>query len=124
MKMNEAGVLSFLRDVWKPLSAVQSDVTLILAGRFPLESIKAEAALHANVEVYERPEPEEMEQLFARTDMCVATSIHGSGIKLRIAESLRRGIPVLSTPYCTRGLLTTGSISLGMLLVAGKNRVP
>ena len=29
-----------------------------------------------------------------------------------------------STPYCTSGLFTTGSISFGMLLVAGKNRVP
>ena len=29
-----------------------------------------------------------------------------------------------STPYCTRGLLTMGSISLGMDLVAGRNLVP
>src|SRR5437764_1226850 len=29
-----------------------------------------------------------------------------------------------STPYWMRGLSTSGSISLGMALVAGKNRVP
>jgi len=29
-----------------------------------------------------------------------------------------------STPYYNRGLFTTGSISFGVPLVAGKNRVP
>ena len=29
-----------------------------------------------------------------------------------------------STPYCTSGLFTMGSISLGMALVAGRKRVP
>jgi hypothetical protein len=29
-----------------------------------------------------------------------------------------------STPYCKSGLVNTGNISLGMALVAGKNRVP
>src|SRR5690606_22714499 len=38
--------------------------------------------------------------------------------------SVRPASMASSTPYCTSGLLTMGSISLGMALVAGRKRVP
>ncbi len=41
-----------------------------------------------------------------------------------IAQVVMPASMASSTPYCTSGLLTMGNISLGMLLVAGRKRVP
>ena len=44
-----------------------------------------------------------MEEIYRNSDICVASTFEGSGIKLRVAESLRRELPVVSTEHCARG---------------------
>jgi hypothetical protein len=99
---NEDGVMFFLDHVWSHISG-REGWRLILAGRYPSARIKGRAAQFGNVEVISRPEPEQMEALFARSSVCVAASQTGSGIKLRVAEALRRGLPVVSSVHCSRG---------------------
>ena len=99
---NEDGVIFFLNHVWTHING-REGWRLILAGRHPTARIKDRAAQFGNVEVISRPEPEQMEALFARSSVCVASSRTGSGIKLRVAEALRRGLPVVSSAHCSRG---------------------
>jgi len=99
---NEEGVLYFLKDIW-PLHPPGVAWNLILAGGYPSEAIKLAIAGVDSVELIVAPTPDQMELVFARSSVCVAASLRGRGIKLRIAESLRRGMPVLSTQHCSRG---------------------
>ncbi len=103
LKQNERGVIEFLDYVWP---AVQSRLQcrLTLAGRHPSTSLqRAALRCKGNVELVSRPSHEDMERIFARSSLTVATTREGSGIKLRVAELLRRGLPVVATRHCARG---------------------
>lgn len=102
-QQNEAGVLSFLHEVWPKIRDQIAGSHLILAGRNPRPSIQEAVSQYPGVELISRPEPDEMEQIFQRSSICLATTEGGSGIKLRVAEALRRGLAVVSTPSCARG---------------------
>jgi hypothetical protein len=100
---NEEGALNFLREIW-PNPARSDGWKLILAGGFPSQAIHDAAhAAGGCVQVVCSPDPAEMEEIFAASSVCVATTLRGSGIKLRIGESLKRGLPVVSTEHCARG---------------------
>jgi glycosyltransferase involved in cell wall biosynthesis len=98
----EEGVLFFLDEVW-PLIPERERWKLVLAGRHPTPGILARASKLRNAEVVAQPGPDRMEQVFSQASVCVATSRSGSGIKLRVAEALRRGLPVVCSDHCSRG---------------------
>jgi len=102
MMQNEEGVLYFLKEVWRALEAT-TNWKLVLAGRFPSERILEEAEKHKRIRVISRPSRAEMERIYRICTVSVATSFNGSGIKLRVAESLRHGLPVVSTAHCAIG---------------------
>lgn len=100
---NERGVLEFLEAIW-PQVADSIPARLILAGRAPGETLKSVVAgLGERVTLFERPDHDEMAAIFARASVSVASTREGSGIKLRVAEALRRGLPVVTTEHCARG---------------------
>jgi hypothetical protein len=102
LRQNEEGALFVLREVWPQIHASRP-WRLILAGRHPTKAVFRRAAAFDSVEVISRPEPEDMERIFRRSSVCLASTFRGSGIKLRVAESLRRGIPVACSEHCSRG---------------------
>ena len=101
-RFNEAGILWFLQSIWPAIRREMPFLGLIVAGASPRASI-ADATCHAGGELHIRPSVEEMDRIHSRSLLAVAPTLEGSGIKVRVAESLRRGVPVLSTPHCARG---------------------
>lgn len=104
---NAEGALEFVEKAW-PIIRKKSRVRLILAGRWPREELQCLAAEDERIDLFVHPEPEEMEEIFQRARVCIAVAFRGSGIKLRVAEALRRGIPVVATAHCSRGYELVG----------------
>jgi hypothetical protein len=101
-RQNEEGVLFFLKQVWSQV-APERGWRLVLAGGFPGPAICGAAERLHGVTIVRDPKPEEMEGVFAGSSVCVAASLRGSGIKLRVGEAIRRGLPVISSEHCVTG---------------------
>ncbi len=104
LSQNVPGLMSFL-DHWQA-AAQQGGLaaaTVVLAGSSPSESLVARARQIPRVRVVANPSDSEMESLFASCRVCVSTIEAGSGIKVRVAEALRRGRPVVATPHSCIG---------------------
>jgi glycosyltransferase involved in cell wall biosynthesis len=102
LEANAKGAMFFLRECWPALHS-ESNTKLVLAGRWPRDELLQYCETDPKVEIVVRPEPAEMEAIFVRASVCLAIAFEGSGIKLRVAEALRRGIPVVATTHCSRG---------------------
>lgn len=99
---NVRGATLFLKDCW-PAIRNGTSARLVLAGRWPKPELLRLAHGDPRIQIVTRPEPEEMEAVFQKATVCLAIAFEGSGIKLRVAEALRRGIPVIATTHCSRG---------------------
>lgn len=104
LAQNLPGLMSFL-DQWR-IASQRSDLsraTVVLAGSSPSGALIARARQIPRVRVVADPSDSEMEALFASCRVCVSTIEAGSGIKVRVAEALRRGRPVVATPHSCIG---------------------
>ena len=104
LPQNVPGLIEFLEQ-WR-IAADRpglSDATVVLAGSSPPQNLLALAASLPRVRVVASPSDEQMERLFASCRVCVSTIDAGSGIKVRVAEALRRGRPVVATPHSCIG---------------------
>jgi glycosyltransferase involved in cell wall biosynthesis len=101
-KFNERGILWFLNSIWPAIRNEFPHLRLVVTGANPPASI-VQATGRAGGEMKVRPSPLEMNHVYARSLLSVAPTLDGSGIKVRVAESLRRGVPVLSTQHCAVG---------------------
>ena len=73
---------------------------LTVAGRSPAASI-LEAASSAGARVV--PSPEDMSVLIREADIYICPSDNGSGIKLRMMDGLKQGLPVVAHVLASRG---------------------
>jgi glycosyltransferase involved in cell wall biosynthesis len=101
---NRPGIMAFLES-WQSLAHLPSmqQASLTLAGANPAPELIALAQSLPRVSVCANPSDAEMDSLFARCRVCVSTIDAGSGIKVRVAEALRRGRPVVATPHSCLG---------------------
>ena len=76
---------------------------VVLAGAAPSAELIARARVLPRVRVIADPSDAHMEELFGRCRVCVSTIDAGSGIKVRVAEALRRGRPVVATRHSCLG---------------------
>jgi hypothetical protein len=102
---NEPGIWRFLSDVWPQVCAVVADrpPQLTVAGGTASDRITQLAATYQNVTVVQRPSDSQMQQLFVSADWVVSTIEAGSGIKVRVADALRNGCPVVATEHSCIG---------------------
>ena len=100
---NERSALKFLEAVWpKVRQAIAAE--LIFAGSSPTAAFTRRiASAGSGVRLCASPTHHEMERIYSEAFVSVATAVNGSGIKLRVAESLRRRTPVVSTRHSARG---------------------
>lgn len=102
LRANVEGIRYFIENIWPYLRDVPG-LRLVLAGRAPRGEVLDLVARYPSIDLVVRPEPAVMERLFQQATVCAAIAFDGSGIKLRVAEALRRGIPVLASEHCARG---------------------
>lgn len=91
-RFNEAGILRFLRACWPELRVL--GCRLIIAGRSPRPALKREAAA-AGATVIENPPS--MADIVREARVVLVPDAGGAGMKLRVAEALSLGVPVVGT---------------------------
>ena len=95
---NFEGIKWFLRNVYP---SIQGDVELIIAGRRPNQELKDMAARTRNVRIIDSPE--KMQPYFERASLAIAPVFDGAGMKVKVAEALSYGLPVVGTKHAFIG---------------------
>jgi len=91
-RYNEVGILAFLAECWPSLQAL--GVELVVAGRNPRPILKR-AVLAAGAVLVENPPS--MEEIIRDARLVLVPDVGGAGMKLRVAEALSLGVPVVGT---------------------------
>ncbi|TKG95377.1 glycosyltransferase [Puteibacter caeruleilacunae] len=77
------------------------DVEIVIAGRQPTESIVGLCEKYNNVRLI--PNPQNISEIIANGDIYICPTRVGGGLKLRIMDGLRLGLPVISHNISCRG---------------------
>ncbi|MBR4237554.1 glycosyltransferase [bacterium] len=107
---NADGILWFLREVWSSFSAMDQycNFKLVIAGSRPNNDIISASSALKNVVLLSNPA--EMSDLFLNAFAYVAPIFSGAGMKVKIAEALMYGLPILSTDHAMVGYVDSDSI--------------
>lgn len=97
----ETAVLSFLRTYYPLLLRQYPDATLVVSGRNPSQLLKDACGRYASIQVV--PNPESLLQVIDGCRYYICPLYTGSGIKLRIMDGLKLGLPVLAHQLSLRG---------------------
>lgn len=95
---NADGVVWFVNNVFDKF---QQNMELIVAGAKPSDSLKNELAKYENITLIDTPET--MEPYFKNCDLFVAPVFSGAGMKVKVAEALSYGKPVIGTDHALLG---------------------
>lgn len=105
--VNVDGVQWFLREVWPQVQAARPDAELQIAGRVcGLLTPASGVSLRGPVD--------DLATLYAKSRIVVNPLRGGTGLKIKGAEALAAGRPVLSTPSAAEGL--EGAIGEGLVI--------
>lgn len=74
---------------------------VIISGRQPTEEIKALCNRYDNVQLV--PDPDDMNEIINMADVYLCPTRLGGGLKLRVMDGLRHGIPVIAHSCSARG---------------------
>lgn len=88
----------FFDELYQCLS---NDCRVIIAGRNPTEKIKELCNKYPNVVLI--PNPENMNDVLADADIYVCATRIGGGLKLRVMDGLKNGLPVITHVCSARG---------------------
>lgn len=92
------GIMYFFSTLY-PSLPVNSNV--IIAGRNPSPEIIDECAKHPNVELIANPV--DMTKVISSGDVYICPTRHGGGLKLRVMDGLKLGLPVITHSCSARG---------------------
>jgi glycosyltransferase involved in cell wall biosynthesis len=103
MPHNADGLRSFLSKVWPLVLAARSDAQLRIVGRYPRPSLRDLIAQHADNVTLEGFVPD-LSEMFGRAAAMINPLRFGSGIKVKLIEALRGGVPIISTTIGADGV--------------------
>ena len=96
---NMDGINYFLDEL---LPRVPNDVEVVLAGKNPPESlVERGKALEPRVKII--PNPEDMDAIVSDCDIFLCPARLGGGMKLRVMDGFRNGLPVIAHKVSARG---------------------
>lgn len=95
---NKDGILYFLNELYQ---YVPQDMEIILTGRNPSEEIINLCKLHNNIQLIANPK--NILDIVEKCDIFVCPTKLGGGMKLRLIDGLRCGLPVISHKVSARG---------------------
>ena len=104
-RFNEDSLCAFLERSWPQL--VHLGYELVVAGRRPGPRLKA--AVAAVPSVWLVADPPDMAVYMEQARLLVMPDLYGSGMKLRAAEALSHGVPIVGTEAALRGYEGTGA---------------
>ena len=105
---NIDGINYFLDELYK---YVPENINVVLTGRNPTEELKEKVAKYNNVTIIENPE--NILDIVGQCDIFVCPTRLGGGMKLRVIDGLRCGLPVIAHKVSARGY--THFIENGMM---------
>lgn len=99
-RQNVVSISAWLREYARHLFRIDPEAVLVIAGKNPDEAIiSAASAFGARVV----PSPKDMSELLLDADIYICPSDNGSGIKLRVMDGLKYGLPVVAHTLASRG---------------------
>ncbi len=99
---NEDGVLWFLDNCWPAIAEALPDCKFYVAGSKPTSSISARKSKRVIVTGW-LSDPA-LEALYSRIRLVVNPLRYGGGIKGKVVEAMRYGVPQVATPMAVEGL--------------------
>lgn len=95
---NVDGILYFIKELY-PLIADRCEI--IIAGKNPTQAVQDAIKGYANIKLI--PNPEAMNDILSCGNIFICPTRLGGGIKVRISDGLRNGLPVLAQLVSARG---------------------
>jgi glycosyltransferase involved in cell wall biosynthesis len=121
---NAEGVIWFIKNVWPLLG---TKLHLIVAGSRPSRDVRDVCSGNERIKLV--ASPESMDPLFKQADVFIAPIFEGGGMKVKVAEALSYGMPVVGTPHalvgyvqdaaCLRCAATAEDMARGILQMLG-----
>ena len=106
---NEAALRWFASDILPLVRARVPAARLVIAGSHPGPGVRAleasGAVLHADIPAAA------LRALYAEARVAIAPLRFGAGVKLKVAEALREGTPLVTTPIGAEGLPGIGAVA-------------
>jgi len=97
----EASVIPFLENEYPELLELLPESKLIIAGHHPSNKMKNACAKYPSIQLI--ADPEDMEKIMIQADVYICPTCVGGGLKLRIMDGLKAGLPVLTHAVSARG---------------------
>jgi hypothetical protein len=101
-RQTECGIKDFYKNYYVLLRKEFPNITILLAGRNPTKVVVSIARKEAdNITIIQNPE--NMEEIIKQGIIYYCPTNVGGGLKLRVMDGLRQGLPVLAHKVSTRG---------------------
>jgi len=97
----EVSVIPFLEEDYPELLKILPDSKLIIAGRNPSIKVINACAKYPSVKLIANPR--DMQEIMAQSDVYICPTCVGGGLKLRVMDGLKAGLPVLTHAVSARG---------------------
>jgi glycosyltransferase involved in cell wall biosynthesis len=97
----EVSVIPFLENEYPELLKLIPGSRLIIAGHNPSNKLKNVCSKFPSVQLI--ADPENMQEIIARADVYICPTCVGGGLKLRIMDGLKAGLPVITHEVSARG---------------------
>jgi len=99
----EVSVIPFLENEYQELLKMLPESKLIVAGRNPSVKMINVCSKYPSVKLISNPE--NMEEIIAQADIYICPTCVGGGLKLRVMDGLKAGLPVITHIVSARGYL-------------------
>lgn len=102
---NSDGIIWFINNVLENIK----NVNLIIAGSNPNKELMKLTEKFSNIELI--ADPEDISKYFIESDLYIAPIFYGAGMKVKIAEALSYGLPIVGTEHSFIGYEVENKIS-------------
>ena len=101
VRQNIDSFRTWMQEGWPVLLETDPEAVLTVAGRDPDPEVEALCRGEERIRLV--PSPPDMEPLLREADIYLCPADNGSGIKLRVMDGLRQGLPVVAHRKAARG---------------------
>lgn len=109
---NASGSAWFIENVWHRLEAdhhqISAKYKLVIAGSKPGKEIKSLVSRYKNIELIDTPR--DMKPYFENASIYLAPIFSGTGMKVKVAEALSFGLPIVGTNHAFKGYRITNRV--------------
>lgn len=100
---NEHSILYFLNNIYKQLIEVNNNVHFNIYGKSPSDKIKNAASKFQNISI--KGYVDDLENSIKDSNLLVVPIVAGSGVKTKVLDAMRWGVPIVSSEEGVSGLL-------------------